>query len=104
MLKNVTNRPIELVWGGRTVTLQPGQTCKYLDPNVELRQERKHNSDGKMVLLHTPDPRTSNKPDDVIIDPSPDRKPKEEAKPAAAAPAEPEEPKPSKKSSKRSGK
>ena len=56
MLKNVSSEAVELRWGGETVTLLPGQVCRYKDDRVELRQKGKH---GK-ALEHTPEPKSSD--------------------------------------------
>ena len=55
MLKNVSSEPVVLRWGGETVTLGPGQVCRYKDDRVELRQKGKH---GK-ALEHTPEPKSA---------------------------------------------
>jgi hypothetical protein len=52
MLKNVSSDAVELRWGGEIITLLPGQTCRYKDAKVELRQKAKHIKE----LEHIPEP------------------------------------------------
>ena len=51
MLKNASNAPLELMWGGVRTLLQPGQSCRYINPAVELRMKSKYGSS----LEHVPD-------------------------------------------------
>ena len=52
MLKNVSSAPVALRWGGKELLLLPGESCRYKDPRVELRQKAKHGA----ALEHTPEP------------------------------------------------
>lgn len=66
MLKNVSSQPVELRWGGETVVLLPGQTCRYKDPRVELRQKAKHLKE----LEHAPEPKSAEEnASHVVVEP-----------------------------------
>lgn len=68
MLKNASSAPVVMLWGGETVTLLPGQSCRYKDPRVELRQQAKHGA----VLQHTPEPQSEHaSKSQVVMDDAP---------------------------------
>lgn len=56
MLKNITKKTIELKWDGHITSLLPGQTCKFLNPMVEIRMASKYNVNPTApVLEHKPE-------------------------------------------------
>lgn len=83
MLKNITSKPVDLRWDGHTITLAAGQTCKYLDPRVELRMKAKFTEQ----LELTPEPIIKKNEMQVTLGPVPVHPP-DGAGPAAPPPVE----------------